>query len=105
MRERKPRGSGCYYDILLSVRAIAWSVLISRSTLKVKKSYIELSSPIGELPMDWPKDVKPTFGHRCRRIVLEVFHDLIQTIHHWLQTETKTVTDIFQTLFRRLLYA
>ena len=76
-------------------------VLVMNSLLKS----IELSSPIGELPMDWPKDVKPTFGHRCRRIVLEVFHDLIQTIHHWLQTGTKTVTDIFQTLFRRLLYA
>jgi hypothetical protein len=76
-------------------------VFVMNSLLKS----IELSSPIGELPMDWPEDVQPTFGHRCRRIVLEVFHDLIQTIHHWSETGEKTVTDIFQTLFRRLLYA
>jgi len=76
-------------------------VFVMNSLLKS----IELSSPIGELPMEWPEDVKPTFGHRCRRIVLEVFHDLIQTIHHWIQTGAKTVTDIFETLFRRLLYA
>lgn len=66
---------------------------------------IELSSPLGELPMKWPKDVQPTFGQRCRRIVLEVFYDLIQTIHHWIETKAKTVEDIFETLFRRLLYA
>jgi hypothetical protein len=66
---------------------------------------IDLSSPIGELPMDWPEDDQPTFGQRCRRIVFEVFHDLIQTIHHWVETEAKSVTEIFSTLFRRLLYA
>jgi hypothetical protein len=66
---------------------------------------IELSSPIGELPMDWPEDAQPTFGQRCRRIIFEVFHDLIQAIHHWIETEAKTVTEIFETLFRRLLYA
>ena len=76
-------------------------VFVMNSLLKS----IELSSPIGELPMEWPKDVQPTFGHRCRRIVLEVFHDLIQTIHHWMQTGAKTVTEIFEILFRRLLYA
>jgi hypothetical protein len=66
---------------------------------------IDLTSPIGELPMDWPEDVQPTFGHRCRRIVFEVFYDLIQTIHQWIETKAKTVTDIFKTLFKRLLYA
>jgi SRSO17 transposase len=76
-------------------------VFVMNSLLKS----IELSSPIGELPMDWPKDVQPTFGHRCRRIVLEVFHDLIQAIHHWIETGAKTVTEIFEALFRRLLYA
>lgn len=66
---------------------------------------IDLSSPIGELPMNWTEDVQPTFGQRCRRIVFEVFHDLIQTIHHWIETEAKSVTEIFSTLFRQLLYA
>ena len=76
-------------------------VFVMNSLLKS----IELSTPIGELPMDWQKDVQPTFGHRCRRIVLEVFHDLIQKIHHWIDTKTKTVTEIFESLFKRLLYA
>jgi hypothetical protein len=76
-------------------------VFVMNSLLKS----IELSSPIGELPMKWPKDVQPTFGHRCRRIVLEVFHDLIQKIHHWIETKAKTVTEVFETLFKRLLYA
>jgi len=75
-------------------------VFVMNSLLKS----IELSAPIGGLPMDWPKDVQPTFGHRCRRIVLEVFHDLIQKIHYWIETKTKTVTDIFESLFERLLY-
>ena len=66
---------------------------------------IDLSSPIGELPMNWSEDAQPTFGQRCRRIVFEVFHDLIETIHHWIQKESKTVTEIFDTLFKRLLYA
>lgn len=66
---------------------------------------IDMTSPIGELPMDWPEDVQPTFGHRCRRIVFEVFYDLIQTIHQWIETKAKTVTDIFKTLFKKLLYA
>ena len=66
---------------------------------------IDLTSPIGELPMDWPEDVVPTFGHRCRRIVFEVFYDLIQTIHQWIETKEKTVANIFKTLFKRLLYA
>ncbi|MDQ1328518.1 MAG: hypothetical protein QG641_1803, partial [Candidatus Poribacteria bacterium] len=66
---------------------------------------IELSSPIGNLPMDSYKDVQPTFGQRCRRIVFEVFHEMIQKIHQWVDTKSKTVTEIFQTLFQRLLYA
>jgi len=65
---------------------------------------IDLSSPIGELPMNWSDDVVPTFGQRCRRIVLEVFHDLIQKIHHWIETGAKSVTEIFETLFHKLLY-
>ena len=66
---------------------------------------IDLSSPIGDLPMDWSENVHPTFGQRCRRIIFEVFHDLIKTIHHWVETESKTITEIFETLFKRLLYA
>jgi hypothetical protein len=66
---------------------------------------IDLSSPIGDLPMDWSEDVQPTFGQRCRRIIFEVFHHLIKTIHHWVEAGSKTVSEIFQTLFRRLLYA
>jgi len=66
---------------------------------------IELSSPIGDLPMDSYKDVQPTFGQRCRRIVFEVFHEMIQKIHQWVDTKSKTVAEIFQTLFQRLLYA
>jgi len=48
---------------------------------------------------------QPTFGQRCRRIVFEVFHEMIQKIHQWVDTKSKTVTEIFQTLFQRLLYA
>jgi hypothetical protein len=66
---------------------------------------IDLSSPIGDLPMDSYKDVQPTFGQRCRRIVFEVFHEMIKKIHQWVDTKSKTVTEIFQTLFQRLLYA
>ncbi len=66
---------------------------------------IDLSSPIGDLPMNWSKDVQPTFGQRCRRIVFEVFHDLIKAIHHWIKTESKTMTETFEALFKRLLYA
>ena len=66
---------------------------------------IDLSSPIGDLPMNWSEDVQPTFGQRCRRIVFEVFHDLFETMHHWIQKESKTVIEIFDTLFERLLYA
>ena len=76
-------------------------VFVMNSLLKS----IELSAPIGELPMDWPEDVQPTFGHRCRRIILEVFHDLTQTIHHWIEAKAKTVKEIFGSLFKRLLYA
>ena len=66
---------------------------------------IDLSSPIGEVPMDWSKNDQPTFGQRCRRIVFEVFHDLIEKIHQWVDTKSKTVTEIFETLFHKLLYA
>lgn len=66
---------------------------------------IDLSSPIGDLPMNWSDDVQPTFGQRCRRIIFEVFHDLIRTIHSWIQTESKTITEIFEALFKKLLYA
>ena len=66
---------------------------------------MDLSSPVGELPMDWSEDAQPTFGQRCRRIIFEVFYDLIQAIHHWIETRSKTSTEIFEALFRRLLYA
>jgi hypothetical protein len=55
--------------------------------------------------MDSYKDVEPTFGQRCRRIVFEVFHEMIQQIHQWVDTKSKTVTEIFETLFHKLLYA
>ena len=29
---------------------------------------MELSSPIGDLSMEWTQDVVPTFGQRCRRV-------------------------------------
>ena len=66
---------------------------------------LDLSQPLGDLPMTEFTDVMPTFGQRCRRILLEVFYDLIQTIHRWLQEKQKTPTGIFETLFKRLLYA
>jgi hypothetical protein len=65
---------------------------------------LDLSSPIYDLSMQWPKDVIPTFGQRCRRIVLEVFYDLISRIHEFLEQKNKTVSEIFKTLFRRLIY-
>jgi hypothetical protein len=68
---------------------------------------IDLSSPLGDLSMERPGGVlpTPTFGQRCRRIIFEVFYDLIQTLHQWITEHTKTVPEIFETLFRRLLYA
>jgi hypothetical protein len=30
---------------------------------------------------------QPTFGQRCRRIVLEVFYELIHKIHHWSEIQ------------------
>jgi hypothetical protein len=65
---------------------------------------LDLSQPIGDLPMTEFQDVLPTFGQRCRRILLEVFYELIQTIHRWLQNAGMTPTKIFETLFKRLLY-
>jgi hypothetical protein len=66
---------------------------------------LDLSQPLGDLPMTEFTDLVPTFGQRCRRILVELFHDLIQTIHRWLQEKQKTPTEIFETLFNRLLYA
>lgn len=68
---------------------------------------LDLSSPIGDLSMERSENMQsmPTFGQRCRRIVLEVFYDLITTIHQWITEKTKTVSEIFETLFRRFLYA
>jgi hypothetical protein len=65
---------------------------------------LALSQPIGDLPMTELQDVSPTFGHRCRRILLEVFYELIQTIHRWLEQGQMTPPQIFETLFKRLLY-
>ncbi len=65
---------------------------------------LDMSSPIGDLAMEWNKEVLPTFGQRCRRILLEVFYDLIQTIHRWSMEKTKTIPEIFETLFHKLLY-
>jgi len=65
---------------------------------------LDLASPLGDLSMQWPLDVVPTFGQRCRRIIMEVFYDLIAKIHEFLKQKNKTVAEIFQTLFRRLIY-
>jgi hypothetical protein len=65
---------------------------------------LDLSQPIGDLPMTEFTDVMPTFGQRCRRILLEVFHDLIQTIAQWLKENQMTPSQIFELLFNRLLY-
>ena len=65
---------------------------------------LDLNQPIGDLPMTEFQDVSPTFGQRCRRILLEVFYELIQTIHRWLEEGQMTPTQIFEILFKRLLY-
>jgi hypothetical protein len=65
---------------------------------------LDLSQPIGDLPMTEFTDVMPTFGQRCRRILLEVFHDLIQTIAQWLKENQMTPSQVFEILFNRLLY-
>lgn len=65
---------------------------------------IELSSPIGELSMQGCQNDAPTFGQRCRRVILEVFYDLIVEIHRLITTQNQKVTEIFKTLFHRLLY-
>ena len=65
---------------------------------------MDLSSPIGDLSMERHIDEVPTFGQRCRRVILEVFYDIIEQVHQWITTQTHTVAEIFQTLFRRLLH-
>lgn len=65
---------------------------------------LDRSQPIGDLPMTEFQDVLPTFGQRCRRILLEVFHDLIQTIAQWLKENQMTPSQVFELLFNRLLY-
>ena len=64
---------------------------------------MDLSSPIGDLSMEWQDNEIPTFGQRCRRVILEVFYDIITQVHQWITTQTRTVPQIFQTLFHRLL--
>jgi hypothetical protein len=59
---------------------------------------LDLNQPIGDLPMTEFQDVSPTFGQRCRRILLEVFYELIQTIHRWLEERQMTLTVMSQTL-------
>ena len=66
---------------------------------------LDLSQPIGDLPMTEFQDMSPTFGQRCRRILFEVFQDLIQTIARWLEEKQMTPGEIFETLFKRMLYA
>ena len=66
---------------------------------------LDLSQPIGDLPMTEFQAVSPTFGQRCRRILFEVFHDLIQTMARWLEERPMTPGEIFETLFKRMLYA
>ena len=65
---------------------------------------MDLSSPIGDLSMERHIDEVPTFGQRCRRVILEVFYDIIEQVHQWITTQTHTVAEIFQTIFRRLLH-
>src|ERR687893_297773 len=65
---------------------------------------LDLSQPIGDLSMAEFQNVSPTFGQRCRRILLEVFHDLIQTIAQWLKENQMTPSQVFELLFNRLLY-
>ena len=65
---------------------------------------MDLSSPIGDLSMEWEDNEIPTFGQRCRRVILEVFYDIITQVHQWITTQTRTVPEIFQTLFHRLLH-
>ena len=65
---------------------------------------MNLSSPIGDLSIQWSENEVPTFGQRCRRVILEVFWDLILEIHRLIATEKKEVTAIFKTLFHRLLW-
>ena len=65
---------------------------------------IDLSAPIGDLSMESDIHKVPTFGQRCRRVVLEVFYDIIDQVHQWITTQARTLPEIFQTLFRRLLH-
>lgn len=67
---------------------------------------LDMRKPIGDLPMSgYEANVTPTFGQRCRRILFEVFYDLICAIYHWLEEEKMSLPQIFETLFGRLLYA
>jgi hypothetical protein len=59
---------------------------------------LDLSQPIGDLPMTEFQNVSSTFGQRCRRILLEVFHDLIQTIARWLKENQMTSSQVFEIL-------
>jgi hypothetical protein len=79
---------------------LTW-VFVMNSLLKS----ISLKSPIGELSMEWAEDGIPTFGQRCRRVILEVFYDLRVEIHQLIATEQKKVTESFKTLLHRLLGA
>jgi hypothetical protein len=65
---------------------------------------LDLSQPMGDLPMTEFQDVSPTFGQRCHRILFEVFPDLIQTMARWLEERQMTPGEIFEMLFKRLLY-
>ena len=65
---------------------------------------LDLSQPIGDLPMTEFQNVSPTFGQRCRRILLEVFHALMQTMARWLKENQMTPSQVFEILFNRLLY-
>jgi hypothetical protein len=82
------------------VRRHLMLVFVVNSLLKS----LDLSQPIGDLPMTEFTDVIPTFGQRCRRILLEMFYDLIQTIAQWLKENQMTPSQIFELLFNRLLY-
>ena len=59
---------------------------------------IQLSSPIGELSIRWSENDMPTFGQRCRRVILEVFYDLMVEIHQLITTEKKKVTEILNAI-------
>ena len=55
--------------------------------------------------MQWSANNIPTFSQRCRRVILEVFSDLMDEVHQLIATEKKEVTEIFVYRFLQLCYS